>query len=124
MKNSDRDHFDGRMKSASEANQSKLERFKAAADDPERLAKRAQRDEAAVAREAKRQAKAAELLQEKEGLERQRAEDTKREQEEVAVREAAHAETAEQVIEQTAAHEAERKAERDRRYAARQNRKR
>lgn len=124
MKNSDRDRLDGRIKSASEAKQSKLERFKAAAHDPERQARRAKRDEAAVVRKAKQEAKAANLLKEKEELGRQKIEDAKLEQEQAAVREAALVETAEQAVAQTAARAAERKAERDRRYAARQNRKR
>ncbi len=128
MKNSNRDHFDGRLKNASEAKQNKLERFKAAAVDPEKLAKRAKRHEIAAAREAERKARATKLLQEKEDLERQQYEDAKREEELAAVREAALeaelAETAEKEIAQKAARDAERKVERDRRYAARKNRKR
>lgn len=128
MKNSDRDRFDGRLKNASDAKKNRLERFKAATDDPERLAKRAKRDEVAAAREAARQAKAAKLLQEKEALELQQSEAAKREEEQAAVREAALeaelAQTADQAIADTNAREAERKAERDRRYAARRNRKR
>ena len=38
MKNYNRDHFDGRLKNASEAKRDKLERFKAAANSPEMLA--------------------------------------------------------------------------------------
>lgn len=128
MKNTERDRFDGRLKNASEAKQNRLERFRAAADDPERLAGRARRDEVAAAREAKQRAKSAKLLQEKEDLERQQSEDARREAEQASLREAAIkaelAETADQVIAKTAAREAERKAERDRRYAARRNRKR
>ena len=119
MKNSERDRLDGRMKSATEAKQNMLERYKAAAADPERLAQRAKRDEAALVRKTKQEAKAAMLLQEKEALGQQQIADAKREQEQVAAR----VQTAERVIAQTAAHEAERKAERDRRYAARKNRR-
>ena len=124
MKKTDRDRFDGRLKNASEAKLSRLERFQAAADDPERLAERARRDEVAIAREAKQQAKATKLLQEQKDLERQQSEDAKREEEQAALREAELAEGAKKVIAKTAASDAERKAERDRRYAARRNRKR
>ncbi len=68
MKNSNRDRFDGRLKSASEAKQHRLERFKAAADDPQKLARRAERDAVAAAREAERKARAIKLLREKEDL--------------------------------------------------------
>ncbi|WP_138924002.1 DUF6481 family protein [Sulfitobacter sp. BSw21498] len=128
MKKTDLDRFDGRLKNASEAKQNKLERFKAAAVDPERLAKNAQRDEAAAARKSARQAKATKLLQEKEARERQQAEIAKREEEQAEVHEAALktelSETVEQALAQPETREAERKAERDRRYAARRNRKR
>ncbi|TMM51695.1 DUF6481 family protein [Sulfitobacter sabulilitoris] len=128
MKNSDRDRFDGRLMTASKAKQDRLERFQSAAGDPERLAKRARRVEATVTREAERKLKATQLRQEKEDLERQQSEDDKRETEQAAVREAKHeaqlAETADQIVAQNSAREAERKAERDRRYAARRNRKR
>jgi hypothetical protein len=128
MKNYNRDHFDGRLKNASEAKRDKLERFKAAANSPEMLAKRAERDEVSTAREAKRQVKAAKLLKENEELAQQQAEDKMKSEEEAAVREAAleaeRAEATDRVVAQNAAYEAERKAERDRRYAARKNRKR
>lgn len=128
MKNSDRDRFDGRLKNASEANRDKLERFKAAANDPERQAKRAEKQALAVAHQAARKAKAAKLLEEEEARARQQAETAAREAEQAAVREAAlekeRAETAEQEMAHTKARDAERKAERDRRYAARRNRKR
>jgi len=128
MKNSDRDRFDGRLKTASEAKQIRLERFQAAADDPVKRANRAKRDAAAVARKSERQVKATKLLQEKEEQERLKAVAVKREETQAAVRkealEAELAEAAEQVIANAATHEAERKAERDRRYAARKNRKR
>ncbi len=128
MKKTDRDRFDGRLKNASEAKQNRLERFKTAADDPERLAERDRRSEVAVARKAKQQAKAAKLLQEKADFKRQQSEDAKREAEQTSLSEAAIkeeiTETADQVFAKTAASEAERKAKRDRRYAARRNRKR
>lgn len=128
MKNSSRDRFDGRLKNASEAKQDRLERFKAAADDPERLAKRAERDQAAATREADLKAKAATLLEEKEIAERRQAEAAEREAAQSAAREAEvaaeRAETASQNVAQTKAREAEQKAERDRRYAARRNGKR
>lgn len=128
MKNSDRDRFDGRLKNASEAKQDRLKRFKASANSPEMLTKRANRDKTAAVREAKRQVKAANRLKERENLARQQAEDTRNSEEQAVVREAAleaeRAEAADQAIAQNAAREAERKAERDRRYAARRNRKR
>ena len=106
MKNSSRDRFDGRLKTASEAKQHRLERFKVAVDDPEKLAKRAERHAVAAARETQRKASVSNLLREKEDLERQQAL------------------AAETEIMREATQEAERKAERDRRYAARRNRKR
>ncbi len=128
MKNSERDRFDVRLKNATQAKQNMLERFQVAADDPERQAKRARRDEVADAREAKRQSKAAQLLKEREELEQQQIEDAKRAKEQAAEREVAleleRAETAERVSARAKALEAERKAERDRRYAARRSRKR
>ncbi|WP_433988875.1 hypothetical protein SuNHUV7_26940 (plasmid) [Pseudoseohaeicola sp. NH-UV-7] len=128
MKNSDRDRFDGRLKNASEAKQNRLKRFKASANSPEMLVKLANRNEAAAVREAKRQVKAANRLKEQEDLARQQAEDTRKSEEDAAVREAAleaeRAEVSDQVIAQNTSREAERKAERDQRYAARQNRKR
>jgi hypothetical protein len=128
MKNFNGDRFDGRLKTASEAKQLRLERFKAAVDDPEKLAKRAERHAVAAAREAQRKARATKLLREKEDLERQQAQAAEREAAQAAARkaglEAERAEAAEREIAQEAAREAERKAERDRRYAARRNRKR
>jgi hypothetical protein len=128
MKNSNRNSFDGRLKNASESKQYRLERFKAAANDPERLAKRVERHEGAAAREAERKARAIILLQEEETLERKQAEAAEHEAAQIEAREAGLdaelAETADQDVAQTAAREAERKAERDRRYAARRNRKR
>jgi hypothetical protein len=97
MMTSDRDRFERRLKNASEAKQSKLERFQAAANDPERLAERARRVEVAVARKAEQQAKATRLLQEKEEQERQQSEVAQREAEQASLRETAlEAEAAEQ----------------------------
>ena len=128
MKNSNGDRFDGRLKAAAEAKQRRLEQFKAAADDPEKQAKRAERHAATAARETQRKARATKLLREKEDLERQLAEAAEREVTQAAAREAGleteRAEAAEREIAQEAAREAERKAERDRRYAERRNRKR
>jgi hypothetical protein len=121
MKKSIGDRFDGRLKSASEAKKDRLERFKAAAVDPEKLAQRAERQAAAAAREEKRKAKAAKQRQEKEELQRQKAEAAALAKAEA---DAAEKEAAVQDVDQEAALEAERKAKRDRRYAARQNRKR
>lgn len=127
MKKYNQDRFPDRLKTASEDKQNKLERFQAAANDPERLAERARKVELAATREVIRQAQTTKLLQEKEALERQQAEDAKLEAEQTSMREVALkvelAQTADQVAAQTAAVEAERKAERDRRYAARRNRK-
>jgi hypothetical protein len=124
MKNSNRDRFDGRLKSASEAKQHRLERFKAAADDPQKLARRAERDAVAAAREAERKARAIKLLREKEDLERQQAEAAEREAVKAAAREAGLEAERTEAVEREIVQEAARKAERDRRYAARRNRKR
>ncbi len=128
MKNSNGDRFDGRLKTASQAKQQQLERFKVAADDPEKLAKRAEKHAASAAREAQRNAKVTKLMREKEALEQRQAEASEREAAQAtaceAVSEPEDADTAEREITQTVADEAERKAERDRRYAARRNRKR
>jgi hypothetical protein len=127
MNKSNQDRFPDRLKTASEAKKNRLERFQAAADDPERLAERARKVQLAAVREVKRQAQATKLLQEKETLERQLSENAKHEAEQAAIREEALnaelAETADQADVQNAAREVERKAERDRRYAARRNRK-
>jgi hypothetical protein len=120
MKNSNGDRFDGRIKSASEAKQKQLERFKAAAGDPEKLAKRAERQAAAAAREELRKAQAAKLMLEKEELARRKAEVAARE----AEVEAERSEVANRKVTKKVATEEERKAERDRRYAARRDRKR
>lgn len=128
MKNSIGDRFDGRLKTASEAKQQRLERFKAAADDPERLAKRAERQEVAAGLEAARKNKATKLLQGKADVERQQAEAAERQGVQTLARDAEleieQAEAVDREIKQNAVREAERKAERDRRYAARRNRKR
>ena len=118
MKKSNQDRFPDRLKTASEAKKNRLERFQAAADDPERLAERARKVQLAAVREVKRQAQA---------LERQLSENAKHEAEQASIREEALnaelAKTADQADVQNAAREVERKAERDRRYAARRNRK-
>jgi hypothetical protein len=119
MKKSNQDRFPDRLKTASEAKKNRLERFQAAADDPERLAERARKVQLAAVREVKRQAQATKLLQEKETLERQLSENAKHEAEQASIL----AKTADQADVQNAAREVERKAERDRRYAARRNRK-
>jgi hypothetical protein len=127
MNKSNQDRFPDRLKTASEAKKNRLERFQAAADDPERLAERARKVQLAAVREVKRQAQATKLLQEKETLERQLSENAKHEAEQASIREEALnaelAKTADQADVQNAAREVERKAERDRRYAARRNRK-
>jgi hypothetical protein len=126
MKNSIGDRFDGRLKSASEAKQQRLEQFKAAANDPVKMAQRAERIAAAAVREADRKAKAAKLLQEKQELERHQAETAEREAAEAAAREAElkaeRAAAIERELAEDTAREAARKAERDRRYAARRKR--
>ena len=123
MKKSNHDHFPDRLKTASEAKQNRLERFQAAAIAPERLAERSRKVELAATREVKRQVQATKRLQEREALEGQQSEDVKRKAEQASLREVAlKAELAETAV-QAAAHEAERKADRDRRYAARRNRK-
>jgi hypothetical protein len=128
MKNSIGDRFDGRLKTASEAKQQRLERFKAAADDPEKLARRAERHEVAASLEAERKVKSMKLKQENDDVERQRAEIAERQGVQTLARDAKikteRAEAVFQEIEQNAVQEADRKAERDRRYAARRNRKR
>ena len=107
--------FEERRISAAESKQKLLERFKSAskADDPARLAKRAEREAIAAARETRREANAKKLIQD-------RAEAAARELAETAAREAELIRQADQAV----ADEAERKAERDRRYAARKKRKR
>jgi hypothetical protein len=128
MKNPTGDRFDGRLKTASQAKQKQLEQFKVAADDPKMLAKRAERLAIAEAREVKRKAKAAKLMQEQENLKLQKAEADKHEAIQAAARdaevEAERVEATENAVPREVKGEAERKAERDRRYAARRNRKR
>lgn len=120
MNKSKQDRFPDRLRTASEAKQNKLERFRAAAVNPERLAERAQKAELAATREAKRKAEATKLHQENEALERQKSEDAKREAEQASLRDVA---LKTELADQAVTLEAERKAERDRRYAARRNRK-
>ena len=128
MKNISGDRFDGRLNTGSQAKQRQLERFREAAADPETLAKRADRQVAAEAREGQREAKAAERLKEKEEAKRQKAEAAALDAAKAMTREvelgAEGAETAEPKPALVKASEAELKAERDRRYAARRNRKR
>jgi hypothetical protein len=114
MKNSIGDRFDGRLKTAS--------------DDPEKLARRAARHEVAASLEAERKVKSMKLKQKNDDLERQRTEIAERQGVQTLARDAKleteRAEAVVQEIEQNALQEADRKAERDRRYAARRNRKR
>jgi hypothetical protein len=124
MKNSKGDRFNERLTTAHQAKQKRLKEFKLAANDPENLAKRAQRQAVASVREAQRKADAAKLLKEKEDIKRQQAEDTAQETARLAELEAERAGAAEQEIIQEAVREAEHRAERDRRYAARRNRNR
>ena len=100
--------FADRRKAAEEAKKLLLKKFESAPkpDDPEMIAKRAEREALAAAREARR-------------IEREQ------EKQEQAIREKAEAEArAEAEATAKAAAEAEAKAERDRRYAARKARKR
>lgn len=128
MKNPNGDRFDGRLKAASEAKKKQLEQFKVAADDPKLLAKRAKMQEVAAARDVKHKAKAEKLLKEKEALALQEAEAAELKAAQDALRktevEAEKAKAAEQEVTKDVTSEAARKAERDRRYAARRNRKR
>ena len=108
-----------RRKTAAEAKLRLLKKFRAAPkpDDPEMLAKRAERVAIAAAREA-RHAERERVKQEK--ADRQKVEAAERKAAEAAAREAGLEKQAESLV----ASEAERKAERDRRYAARKARKR
>lgn len=107
-----------RRKAAADAKLEMLKKFKAAPkpDDPEMVAKRAERKALAEAREARRTERA-----------RTKREDAERRAAEEAARKAAEEEArlAERRIQADieVAKEAERKAERDRRYAARKARK-
>ena len=128
MKNISGDRFDRRLNTGSQAKQRQLERFKEAAADPETLAKRAERQVATEARVRQREAKAAELLKEKEEAKRQKAEAAALDAAKAMAPEvepgAEGANTAKPKLALVKASEAELKAERDRRYAARRNRKR
>lgn len=117
MKNFNGDRFDGRLKAASEAKKKQLSQFKVAEVDPEKVAKRAAKQALAATREAERKAKAEKLMQEKDALAQQQAEVAEREK-------ALEVEDTSRDFLQKAASAADKKAERDRRYAARQNRKR
>lgn len=111
--------LDERRKAASEAKMQLLSKFKAAPkpDDPEMLAKRAEREAIAAAREARR---AERERVKQETAAREVAEAAERKAAEDAAREADFKKRADEAV----AEEAERKAERDRRYAARKARKR
>jgi hypothetical protein len=118
--------FAERRKAAAEAKKLLLKKFETApkADDPEMVAKRLEREAIAAARELRR-AEREQLKQE--ARERQLAEAaaqteaaTAAERQEAEAREAAAKDRIARVI----ADEAERKAERDRRYAARKARQR
>ena len=113
MKKSFGGSLEERRNSAAESKLKLLERFKSAskADNPKRLAKRAEREAIAAAREVRREANAKKLIQEK-------AKAAARELAEAAAHEAELTRQADQAV----AEEAERKAERDRRYAARKKR--
>ena len=115
MKKSSYGSLEERRISAAESKLKLLERFRSAskADDPKRLAKRAEREAINAAREARREANAIKLIQD-------RAEAAARELAESAAREA----ELKRQVDQAVAEEAERKAERDRRYAARKKHKR
>lgn len=127
MKNSNGNSLDGRIKDASQAKRDQLERFKKAAQDPERLAAIAQKKAEAAVRETQRLAKAAELKKQQEEQARIKSEADARDAEAAAAKEAELIEerknTADKIIDQDQATEAEKKAERDRRYQARRNRK-
>jgi hypothetical protein len=111
--------LEDRQKAAAEAKLEMLNKFKAAPkpDDPEMVAKRAEREALSVAREERRA--------EREKLKKEKAAQLKAE---TAERKALEAKTREADLKKKAAKsaetEAERKAERDRRYAARKARKR
>ena len=115
MKKSIGGSFNERRASAAETKKKLLEQYKSAtkADNPERLARIAEREAIAVARVARKEAKAQQI---------------KQDAADAAARELAEAEERAAELkrqgDQAVAEEAERKAERDRRYAARKNRKR
>ena len=115
MKKSSYGSLEERRISAAKSKLKLLERFRSAskADDPKRLAKRAEREAINAAREARREAKTIKLIQD-------RAEAAARELAESVAHEAELKRQADQAV----AEEAERKAERDRRYAARKKHKR
>lgn len=108
-----------RRKAAANAKLLLLKKFKAAPkpNDPEMLAKRAEREAIATAREA-RHAERERVRSEQ--AERQKAEAAERQ----ATEEAARAADLKEQADNAVAEQAARKAERDRRYAARKSRKR
>jgi len=111
--------FAERRKSADAAKKQLLEKLKSAPkpDDPEVVARRAEKAAQAAAREAQR---AERRLAKQAELERQKAEEAARVEAEAARAKA----EAEAEAERAVALLAEQKAERDRRYAARKGRKR
>jgi len=118
--------FTDRQKDSADAKKQLLSKFKAAPkpDDPEMAAKRAEREALVAAREL-RHAERARLKEEKAAREKAEAEAIENA---VAIArakaEAKEAEDQKSRIERVIADEAERKAERDRRYAARKARQR
>ncbi len=119
MKGQRDNSFSDRLSTADAAKKKLLEKFAAAPkqDDPEMIAKRAEREALAKAREERRAER-----------ERVKRETAAREKAETEAREAAEAlarqTTLEKQAKQLADYETERKAERDRRYAARKARQR
>jgi hypothetical protein len=114
MKGFQGDRFDQRIRSAAEARKANVERFRArpGADDPEVMARAAERREIAAARQARAARKAEERRIERE----QAAAEVARQQ---AAEEAARQAQAELDAIAAAEREAEKKAARDARYAAR-----
>jgi Family of unknown function (DUF6481) len=125
--------FADRRKSAADAKKELLNKFKSApkADDPVMIAKRLEREKIAAAREERRlereRVKQEKLAAKKAEEEAARlAEEALKAEAEAKAREEAEARALGQkkLIEQVVADEAARKAERDRRYAARKARQR
>lgn len=119
MRNQRENSFSDRRKTADAAKKKLLKKFEAAPkpDDPEMLAKRAEREAIAVAREQRRVERE---RMKKETAAREKAEAKARREAEEQARLAEEEKRAKQI----ALTEAERKAERDRRYAARKARQR
>ncbi|MCR9135871.1 MAG: DUF6481 family protein [Alphaproteobacteria bacterium] len=119
MKQAKGSDLQDRRKAAADAKLQMLKKFKAAPkpDDPEMVAKRAERKAQADAREARRKER---IRVKQEEADRRAAEEAER----IAAEEAARAAELRRQADIEVAKEAERKAERDRRYAARKARKR